>query len=159
MITLLRSLRIPPLLVLLVLLATAHPVTAGVLWCKSDPIISLNGTLVDVTVDIPLDKVPLVIGPVAYTIQTPASVVRSVVLSDPGFNAKGITVRFTNRDGGIDGKRMLTTVKVTVPLDKTQLSAGTTVPARLTVFPHNGTPVVVEGTTDLTRVTLWITGQ
>ncbi len=55
-------------------------------WCKSDPVVSLNGTLVDITVGIPLEYEPLVTGPVRIEVQTPESVERELVLSGPGFN-------------------------------------------------------------------------
>ncbi|CAA9386651.1 MAG: hypothetical protein AVDCRST_MAG93-9495, partial [uncultured Chloroflexia bacterium] len=49
---------------------------------------SLNGTLVDVWVEIPLEYVHLVNGPVTYTIHTHSSVDRLLVLNDLGFNLR-----------------------------------------------------------------------
>ena len=148
------------LLLAVLLTPAAHPVRAGVLWCKSDPVYSLNGTLVDVTVDIPLDAVLLVNGPIHYEIQTPPMIARTLILNDLGYNGHGVTTQFTDQtDGVLQGPAFLTTVTVTVPLDTSDLPPGTTVPARLTVFPLNGTLTVVEGTTDGTTFSLWITGQ
>ncbi len=148
------------LLLAVLLVPAAHPARAGVLWCKSDPIYRLNGTFVDVTVDIPLEVVLLVNGPVHYEIQTPPAIDRALILNDLGYNGHGVTTQFTDQtDGVLQGSAFLTTVTVTVPLDRSRLPVGATVPARLNVFPLNGTLTVVEGTTDGTTLSLWITGQ
>ncbi len=148
-------------LVLLIIMTLALPasVLAGVTWCKSDPVVSLNGTILDITVEIPLEYVPLVNGPVQYTIQTPYAVERTVIVSDLGYNLYGSRVTFTNRTGGMNGENFLTTVSATVPINRAGLPAGTVVPARLTVFPTNGSLNVVEGTAESTSMTRWITGK
>ena len=48
-----------PLLLLAVLMP---PASAGRLWCKADPIVSLDNQLVSITVAIPLDSLLLVNG-------------------------------------------------------------------------------------------------
>jgi hypothetical protein len=143
---------------LLVMLVSVLPVNAGLTYCKSDPIIQLNGTLVDISVAIPLKYVPLVNGPVSYEIQTPKSTVRELILSDAGYNGHGITVTFT--DGGIEKNGWIPTkIKVRVPIDKSQLDVDEVVPAKLSVLPDNGSLVVAEGTSDLTQIELLIQGR
>ena len=143
------------------LLVAPQSARAGVTWCRSDPVVRLNGTLVDVQIAIPVEYQLRVIGPTRFEIQTPKGISRSLYLSDPGFNLQGIEVVFvTNQALKVDGQRFQTKVKVTVPIDKTGLPAGTTIPAELTVFPHNSLqPVIVMGTSDLTVTTMWIKGQ
>ena len=152
-----------PLLVvfLAALLALPQQVHAGITWCKSDPVVRLNGTLVDVQIAIPLEYQLLVNGPTRFEIQTPGSVTRALYLSDPGLNLQGIQVDFvTNQALKVNGKQFQTRIKVTVPIDKTRLPVGAVVPAELTVLPLNQLqPVIVMGTSDLTTTTLWITGQ
>jgi hypothetical protein len=142
---------------LAVFAALAQPLPAHALWCSSDPVVSLNRTVVDITVSIPLAYILYVNGPVRYTIQTPSSVVRKLVVNDVGYNGHGVTVSFTNRVGGINGNQFLTTVKVYVPIDMTKLPVGTRVPTLLTVFPLNGKQLQVSGTSQSTAMSLWIT--
>ena len=147
------------LIALLALVSHPSPAVAA-LWCKSDPVVSLNGTVVDVTVEIPLEYLHLVNGKVRYTIRTDPSIHRLLIVNDLGYNGYGVVTRFTNLVGGVDGKRFLTRFSAVVPIDKSRLPAGvTTVPARLTVFPSNGLPKTVQRTTDGVAMTLWITGQ
>lgn len=152
-----------PLLVvfLAALLALPQQAHAGITWCRSDPVFRLNGTLVDVQIAIPLEYQLLVNGPTRFVIETPRSVTRALYLSDPGLNLQGIQVDFvTNQALKVDGQQFQTRIKVTVPIDTTQLPPGMVVPAELTVLPLNQLqPVVVMGTSDLTTTTLWITGQ
>lgn len=143
---------------IIIVASLAQPRSAEALWCQSDPVFSLNLTVVDITVAVPLEYVPYVSGAVRYTLQTPPSVARKLIVNDVGYNAHGVTVRFTNRIGGISGKKFLTTVIVTVPIDTTKLPTGTVVPTVLTVFPHNGTRLQVSGKAQSTVMTLWITG-
>src|SRR4051794_10857400 len=134
------------LFALMVVVATlAQPRPAHALWCQSDPVFSLNLTVVDITVAIPLEYVPYVNGPVTYKLTTPASVNRLLIANDIGYNGYGVKVLYANRTGGINGKQFLTTVTVTVPIATTKLPIGTVVPTVLTVFPHNGSRIQVSG--------------
>lgn len=153
-----RRIVVLPLLLVLILLPLPARVYAGVTWCESDPVVSLNGTLVDISVAIPLEYLLLVDGPVHYTIKTPSSVARHVIVSDVGFVAHGVRVDFADRRGGIDGNSFNTTIQVSVPIDESKLAPGETVPMKLTVRPLNAPTEVVYGTTDSTAVSLWITG-
>ena len=156
-----RALLITLLLPLIVLARPLPARAAGIdaLWCKSDPVVLLNGTIVDITAEIPLEYLSLVNGPVAYVVQTPTNVTRSVVVTDLGYNGYGATVKFTNRTWGLEGKRFWTSVRVTVPIDRSRLAVGESVPVRLTVFPQNALPMVIEGTSAGTVMSLWIRGQ
>ena len=152
-----------PLMVVLLTALSALPqqVRAGVVWCKSDPIVRLNGTLVDVQIAIPLEYQLLVNGPTRFEIQTSGSVTRALYLSDPGLNLQGIQVVFvTNQALKVMGQQFQTRIKVTVPIDTTRLPPGEVVAAELTVLPHNQLqPVIVMGTSELTTTTLWLTGE
>ncbi len=154
-----RRLVISTLIPILAILVLTLPARAGLIWCKSDPVVSLNGTLVDIQVDIPLDYVPLVNGPTRIEIQTPKSVVRELILSGPGFNGYGEEVLFTDGGGIVQDNQIPTTIKVRVPIDESGLGAGEVVPVRVTVIAESALPVVTEGTSELTKVDLWVTGS
>lgn len=135
------------------------PAHAGVVWCKSDPVFSFNGTIVDVAVDIPLEYVPYVSGPIEYKIHLPASVERQIIVSDLGYNGHGVTVEFIDRGGGTNDNQFHITVRATVPIDTARHPLGGPAPTALTVFPLNAQPQAVEGTSVHTAMSLWITGQ
>ena len=147
------------LLPVLMLLVLALPAQAVMRWCKTDPVVTLNGTPVDIQVDVPLEYVALVNGPVRVEVLTPKPVARQLILSGPGFNLHGEQVVFLNRTGTVVDKRFPTTVRVRVPIDKTRLRAGEVVPVQVTVLPSNAPlPVIVQGTSDLTKVELTVRG-
>ncbi|MDP9380986.1 MAG: hypothetical protein M3Q29_12725 [Chloroflexota bacterium] len=147
------------LIPLLALVFLTLPTRAELIWCKTDPVVTLNGTVVDIQVDIPLDYVLLVNGPTSIEIQTPKSVARELILSGPGFNGYGEEVFFTDGGGVVKDNQIPTTITVQVPIDESQLSADEVVPVRVTVIPENALPVVAEGTSELTKVQLSVTGQ
>lgn len=74
-----RALRRSAMVGIILMLAIAHNVQlveAGRLWCKTDPIVTLNNRIVSITVAIPVEYVLLVNGPVIIEIATPPSVDR-----------------------------------------------------------------------------------
>jgi len=135
-----------------------HSASAGRLWCKSDPIVSLNGRLVDLTVSIPLDMLLAVNGPIQITIWTPATVDRHVILSDVGFFGHGSVVTFRN-SGQIQGDSIPTVIRISVPIDAGALAPGETVPTELTVTPDNQLPTTVAGTHERTTMKMTINGH
>ena len=145
------------LISMLATLVVAQPVGAT-LWCKEDPVVRLNGTIVDITIAIPLAYVQLVNGPVEYEVQTPYGTRRQIIVGDPVGFGKGAVIRFTDGAGTVKQGQFPTTVRVRVPIDRSQLPPGQTVPTQLTVLPHNGSPVVFSGTSTLTTAQLTITG-
>jgi hypothetical protein len=129
-----------------------------VIYCKSDPVVTVGTTILDLSIGIPLADQRYVTGPIEWKIQTPDGVDRDVVLSDPGLNLKGHTFEFT--DGGKvaeDGTGTVR-VKVSIPINKQELKAGEQIPTELTMIALNGDKVLAvgtaEGTTDMTKVEL-----
>lgn len=145
-----------PLVAVLVL--TTH-VQALALWCKSDPVVTLNGTVVDITVAIPLEYVPLVNGPVYYEIQTPRGTARELILSDVGYNGHGAIVAFTDGGGAVTNNQIPTRVRATVPVDESQLAPGERVPAELTALVDNGQMAVAQGTSGRIEIELSVPGR
>lgn len=127
----------------------------GTLWCKADPVVSLDGRLVDITVSIPLEYLPHVNGPTQYQIRLPAEVERHVVLNDPGFNLQGSEITFVN-GGAVSGDLIPIEIRATVPMD---LDPGETAPMELMVWPDNALPMTVIGTNLNTTMRLEIERQ
>lgn len=135
----------------------AMPARADIRWCRTDPIITLNGAVVDISVAIPLEYVPLVNGPVQYEIQTPMSTKRQVILNDVGYNGHGSKVIFKDGSGTVQDGEIPTTVRVYIPIDKQRLAPGEVVPAELTVIDDDVTILVEQGTSSQLTVNTVIT--
>jgi hypothetical protein len=67
--------------------------SASIGWCRSDPVLRIEGNLADVFVSIPLAEVPKVNGPTRFVITTPGGIDEAVLLTSPGFGY-GETVTF-----------------------------------------------------------------
>jgi hypothetical protein len=157
-----RSARLVGLLLSICLVAVVAPLhvaelvqAGGTLWCKADPLVSLNGRVVDITVSVPLDYLLRVNGPTQIQIRTPAGVDRFVILNDLGFNLRGSTVTFV--DGGVvTNEAFPVEIRVTVPMN---LLPGEVAPMEVTVWPDNGLPTTVVATNVQTTVRMTIASQ
>ena len=67
---------------------------AGYSWCRADPIVSFNGTPVQIYVEIPEEYQSLVNGPIKFNINYPSGVTPEVLYTDDGFNGYGEEIRF-----------------------------------------------------------------
>lgn len=144
---------------LLAMLVLTMPVTAGVTWCRSDPIVRFNGTDVQVLVGVPLEYVPYVNGPVEVKFLVPRDVTREVIFIDAGFNGHGEKVWIDDSSGKVasDGSFDVTIV-VKVPIDSTLLPK-TKVPVEMTAYPAPGAAaIVVYGDSGETRHVIRVTG-
>jgi hypothetical protein len=164
---------------LLALLVLAMPALAGRAWCAKDPIVSLNGTQVQMWVAIPEEYVQYVSGPIKMTISTPASVDREVIFLDEGFNGYGEEVRWadlTTPTGGLLGALLGASqpalvaadgsfdvvVQSTVPINKNLLFnlLGTrTIPLQLTIVFADGSTRMVEMKNDGAKIAFRVQGQ
>ena len=76
-------------------------------WCRTDPVVSISGVLVDVYVSGPIEAPTLVTGPTELVVTVPRGVAAWLVVADVGFG-RGIRVSFQEAgslkatDGGID---------------------------------------------------------
>lgn len=87
---------------LLAVIILAFPATAGVNWCRSDPIVRLNGTDVQILVAVPEEFVKFVNGPIHVKIKAPKDVEREIIMTDAGFNGHGEKVSMNGRRGAIN---------------------------------------------------------
>jgi hypothetical protein len=67
--------------------------TAGLGWCRSDPVVTIDGRLADIFVSAPLDAPLKVTGPTKIVVTVPVGVEARLVLADLGFG-KGEEVSF-----------------------------------------------------------------
>lgn len=158
-----RRLAVTVLIPCLAILALIVPADAAVKWCKSDPIVALDGTHVQILVAIPEDYQSLVNGPIAVEVGTPSSVERELILTDAGFNGYGEVVHFTDLfslSSIIQINNTFTTrIRVQVPIDRSSLAETDVIPTEVTIIPDNAPAVVVSGTTDRTTAQLSIKGR
>lgn len=130
-------------------LMLANPVSAGVQWCETDPIITLNGGQYQILVAVPQDYASRVNGPIDVEVKTPEQTATQLVVTDAGFNGHGEVVRFT----GLDPNNQYQ-FQIKVPIDDSGLADSVTVPVRVIVNTPNDDSFVVEGTSDGTTVTV-----
>lgn len=152
--------------ILLSVVVLTLPVRAGLDWCDRDPIVLLNGTQVQIIVSIPQAYVPAVTGPVEVDIKTPKLTSRQTIFTDVGFNGHGEEVEFADLSGTLTGESMsvrssqiLAEIQVKVPVNLSLVGRSGPVPVRVTVIPDNASPMVQEGTDNLTEVTLAVAGR
>jgi hypothetical protein len=154
------------------LLGAAMPAVAGRAWCRVDPQVTLNGTPIQMWVEIPAEYVPYVSGPVRTTISTPKEVNRQLIFRDTGFNGYGEDVNWSNlsycallllcspakvaADGSFDVQ-----VSTVVPINKNllfNLLAARSIPLRLTIVFADGSTRVVEMTNDGAKIAVRLPG-
>ena len=78
---------------LLALTVAAAPASAGFGWCRSDPLVQIDGHLVDIFVSAPLLAPLKVTGPNQIVVTTPAGVESRLILKTLGFG-KGEKMTF-----------------------------------------------------------------
>jgi hypothetical protein len=81
------------LLAAVVLGQPAPGAAAGVAWCRTDPLIMVEGLLADVFVGAPLSAIFKVTGPTEIVVVTPVDADALLILSGPGFG-RGEIVSF-----------------------------------------------------------------
>ncbi len=133
-------------LAILATMLIASPASAGRRWCARDPIVILNGNVVQVWIAIPDASVQLVNGPVEVKFETPKGINRLITLTDDGFNGHGEVVSFSDNVSGIVDKRgeFPVRIRVSVPTDTAQatlLDMSPTFPIQITVIEGNETHV------------------
>ena len=68
------------------ILALAVPSAgAGVRWCRTDPVVAIDGQLADIFVSAQFDDLPKVNGPTEIVISTPVGVGAKLAVATPGF--------------------------------------------------------------------------
>ncbi len=146
---------------LLAVLLLVMPATAGVTWCRADPIVELGGTEVQVWVAMDAEYEHLVTGPIRVTFFSPSKVSKETTFLDPGFNDHGEEVIFKHRGRvGEDGTFPIE-IRVRVPLDNRQLHREYglhEVPILVEILTGDGQVLDVEGSNHGTSAALRVSG-
>ena len=130
-------------LMTVLMIVSASTANAGVGWCRSDPVIMVNGVVSDIFVSAPVDALLVVTGPTQIVVTTPPEVYAALIVSTLGFG-RGEIVQFEQskslkvRDEGIELR-----IQVFVPAIDDQLPVLVEFSPRLTDILS---PVTSEGT-------------
>jgi hypothetical protein len=114
---------------------------AGVLWCADDPIISVNGKLISVTVNVPFENVRDVAS-IDTVFHVPSNVHASLVYNGILFPEHTTIVA--------DQKAWDGQGKMKVPVDVTFMSKGKPFPTGVKVLDATGVPVWYDGISNKT---------
>jgi hypothetical protein len=133
-------------------------VEAGRLWCKADPVVTLDGRIVSISLAIPLDYLLLVDGPTIIEITTPPEVDRQLIVNDVGF-LHGSIVIFKDGGGAVKDGQIPVTITASVSMRDEWLSPGETVPMQITVLTDYLRYETVTGTTKKTMMELVVYGR
>jgi hypothetical protein len=153
------------------------PVSAGRQWCAKDPVVTLNGTVVQILVAVPEEYVPAVSGPIDVRVSTPSGVETGIVFLDAGFNGHGETVSFKSAGESVaaDGS-FTTTIRASVPVNQQTLRSlglpNREIPVQVRVITNGqliwsddlpevvtGETTVVEGSSNGTVVSVRVQGS
>lgn len=145
----------PFVIAFLLLVLIVFPAQAGLIWCQGDPVVSLDGTEVQIVLSIPEDKQDLVTGPIEVDIATPGSVSRELISTDSGFNGYGETVSFSELNMPKIGGLFLTQISAHIPVS----SNSSAIPVRMTITPDNGRTITVSGTANRTNALVFVQGS
>lgn len=144
------------LLGLLALLVVAMPASAGRAWCARDPIVTIQGTQLQILIAIPEEYVPYVNGPIHVDVRTPDWAPADLLFVDDGYNGYGEFVTFSIINGNpvYDPSKTQTNVDVMVPIAYDKLPPNTQVPVQVTLIPGKGATKVKNGNARSTSVGL-----
>ncbi len=145
-------------ILLLALVLNVQFVEAGRLWCKADPIVTLNNRIVSISLAIPLEYLLLVDGPTIIEITTPPEVDRRLIVNDVGF-LHGSIVRFKDGRGTVEDQRIPVRITASVSIDESRLAPGEIVPMEITVLTDDLLYETALGTTEKTTMKLVVYGR
>lgn len=136
--------------IVLALALNSQLVEAGRLWCKTDPVVTIDDRIVSITLAIPLDYLLTVDGPTVIEITIPESVDRQVIVNDVGF-LRGSIVTFKD-GGGVKDGRIPVRIDASVSINRASLAPGEDVPLEITALTDGLMLKIVQGTTDGTTM-------
>jgi hypothetical protein len=126
---------------------------AGRGWCRSDPIVRVGNTSLQIWVAIPLEDESSVTGPITVVITVPRGVAHGTLFTDAGFNGKGETVYWLE-NGSVPASGVVTvSVMVQVPI-----AGGRVVPMQVEVIPEVGPIVYVSASATSAILTVNLDG-
>lgn len=130
-----------PLLALL--LVAAPGVDAARSWCRTDPVISINGQIADIIVMAPVEDLPKITGATQVVVVVPVGVDAKLIAKDAGFGY-GEDVSFQQSN-----KLRATATKIDVIVRVYVPATSSTVPIRVLFIPRSTgllSPITATGT-------------
>ncbi len=125
-----RMVRLRLLALLPLLLVTAPGVDAARTWCRTDPVVSIDGQIADIIVMASVDDLPKITGATQVVVVVPIAVNTRLVATDPGFGFSEV-VSFKQSDQLLLTSSLLpVTVRVYVP------ATSSTVPIKVNFNPR-----------------------
>jgi hypothetical protein len=82
----------------ILLVVSVMPAYAGIGWCKSDPVVAIDGELAEIVVSAPVDAPLVVTGPTQVVVTLPDGVDGALLVTDLGFG-QGYEVAFAHSKG------------------------------------------------------------
>ena len=136
---------------LVALLFSVTPASAGRVWCSRDPVIKVNGQVVDVLVSSYTEMNASANGPLQFVVTVPAGTSTSVLATDNGFGyGYSVTVK-TSSSLTKNAKSTQVRVEVYAP------AADATLPVKIDVKPRSAG--AVKATTTQGLANRWVTAQ
>jgi hypothetical protein len=146
-----RRTLVPLALVVAVLICASPRVSAGIAWCKTDPIVAVGDESVNIYVSAPETILGAATGPTDVVVYVPVGSATEVLFTDPGFGyGETVTIVESNRlRAGGNGTQII--VAVTVP-------ASASLPVLVEIVPQSAGVVTASasGSTNGT-VRIWTT--
>jgi hypothetical protein len=125
------------------MIASASSATAAVGWCRSDPVIMVNGNIADIFVSAPVDALVAVTGPTQIVVTTPPDVDAALIVSTFGFGRGEIVEFEQSRSLKITDEGIELRIQVFVPAINDQMPVEVEFSPRLLDILS---PVTAEGT-------------
>jgi hypothetical protein len=135
----------------LALLVSAAPASAGHLWCARDPVITVNGQVVDVLVSSYTEINASANGPVKLVVTVPAGSSAKVLATDHGFGYGYSVTLKTSSTLKATAKSTPVCVEVYAP------ATDATLPVKIDVKPRSVGPV--KATTTQGLAASWVRAQ
>jgi hypothetical protein len=105
----------------ILMIVSASTATAGVGWCRSDPVIMVNGNISDIFVSAPLDALLVVTGPTQIVVTTPPDVDAVLIASTLGFGHGEVVAFEQSRSLKVSDEGTELRIQVFVPATDDQL--------------------------------------
>ena len=139
---------------LLAIAALCGSASAGRGWCRSDPIVQIGNTSLQIWIAIPEADQPSVTGPINVVITVPVGTPHSVLLTDGGFNGYGEAITWIESGSMPTNGALPVVFAVSIPT-----VGGRLVPMNVEVIPAAGGAVYLGGETIGVTVTLNLSGE
>jgi hypothetical protein len=136
----LRRALVSALVLAALLLAGPAPAFAGDGWCSADPVVKIDGKVVDIVISSLDEADELAMGPVQLVIRVPVGISAEILATDRGFGGHGYAISFAEVPYLVaSADRLPIEVAVYAPM------ADGTLPVRLDIRPRSSPLIPASG--------------